>query len=522
MSNQDSNKRIARNTLFLYIRMGVVMLIALYTTRVVLKVLGNEDYGVYNVVCGFVAMFGIFNTSFSTCINRFYNYEIGKNTENGVRNVYNSALLIQFILAIVVVIIVEVVGLWYLNNKMVLPVDRLITARWIFHFSMFSLFLTIMQAPYSAAVMAFERMDFFAIVSITDALVKLGFVILLPYLEGDKLLIYGLLMCVISVINFCLYFFYCRIKFPEIRLHRGGNKKMVRTMLSFSGWSLLDPASYMARDQGTNMVLNAFFGTVVNAAQGIAYQVASAVDSFSGSFATAFRPQIIQSYSEGQHGRTKNLMFSMSKISYLLQLMLVVPIIIEINYILQHWLGEGYPSYASSFVCLILAIKSIGTLNTPISNVISATGDIKKVKIFSAIIITSVVPIAIILFKIGLSPIYAYIALFFLTIINQIVCIYILNQVCPFIDTKDYFKTLVLPLLIHTIIIVIVPILLWYFLPSSFIRLILVFAVSLIGTGLSGFFYVLNDAEKQMCTSFYSSFLAKIKIYNRPKKINKI
>ncbi len=518
MSNKDSNKRIARNTLFLYIRMGVVLIIALYTTRVVLQVLGNEDYGVYNVVCGFVAMFGIFNTSFSTCINRFYNYEIGKNTENGVRNVYNSALLIQFILAIAIVLIVEIVGGWYLENKMVLPEGRLTTAKWIFHFSMFSMFLTVMQAPYSAAVMAFEKMDYYAIVSIADALVKLAFVIMLPFIGGDKLLVYGILMCIIAIINFLMYFVYCKIKFPEIRRHKGYNKGMVKSMLSFSGWSLLDPASYMARDQGTNMVLNAFFGPIVNAAQGIAYQVASAVDSFSGSFATAFRPQIIQSYSEGQHNRTKNLMFSMSKISYLLQLMLVVPIIIEINYILQLWLGDGYPSYAASFVCVILAIKSIGTLNTPISNVISATGNIRKVKVFSAIIISSVVPIAIVLFKIGLSPIYAYIALLLLTIINQTGCIIILNQICPFIKIKDYIKTLALPLLLHTLIVIILPMVAWFMLPPSFGRLVLVCLLSVGGTIASGYLLVLNGVEKNMIMDYKEVFIAKIGINKHNKQ----
>lgn len=269
MNHSENNKRIARNTLFLYIRMGVVMLIALYTTRVVLQVLGNEDYGVYNVVCGFVAMFGIFNTCFSTSINRFYNYEIGKNTDNGVRNVYNSAVLIQIVLAIVIVLIVEIIGSWYINYKMVLPVERLITAKWIFHFSMFSVFLTIMQAPYSAAVMAYEKMDYYALVSIIDAFVKLGFIIMLQFLSGDKLLIYGVLMCLVSLINFLMYFVYCRLNFSQIRLHHVKDKKMVKSMLSFAGWSSLDPAAYMARDQGINMVLNSFFGPVVNAAQGL-------------------------------------------------------------------------------------------------------------------------------------------------------------------------------------------------------------------------------------------------------------
>lgn len=509
MNNIDNNKRIARNTLFLYIRMGVVMLIALYTTRVVLRVLGNEDYGVYNVVCGFVALFGVFNICFSTSINRFYNYEIGKNTENGVKTVYNSALLIQIILALIVIFLLEIVGGWYLANKMVLPEGRQSIAEWIFHLSMISMFFTIVQAPYSAAVMAYEKMDYYAIVSITDALIKLGFVLLLPVLGGDKLLIYGLLMCIISIINFLMYFVYCKTRFSELKRDRHIDMKMVKNMLSFSGWSLLDPAAYTARDQGTNMVLNAFFGPIVNAAQGIAYQIATAVDSFGGSFSTAFRPQIIQSYSEGQHNRTKNLMYSMSKVSYLLQLMIVVPIVIDIDFILQLWLGEGYPAYTASFVCVLLLIKCIGTLNTPISNVVSATGNIRKIKVVSAILISSVVPFSIILFKVGMNPVFAYVALLFLTIINQIACVYILNQVCPFIKTKEYFKTLAFPLLVHSILIVVFPLSVWLLLPPTLVRLILIIVVSFLGTGLSGYCIVLNKTERLLFVSYLKTFIKK-------------
>lgn len=512
MDNSDSNKRIARNTLFLYIRMGVVMLIALYTTRAVLRVLGNEDYGVYNVVCGFVAMFSVFNTCFSTSINRFYNFEIGKKTKDGVRKVYNSAVLIQLFLAVIIVLVVEIVGSWYISNKMVLPAERLSTAKWIFHFAMFSMFLTVMQAPYSAAVMAYERMDFFALVSIVDAFVKLGFVIMLQFISGDKLLIYGVLMCIVSLLNFSLYFFYSRTKFPEIRLHRDKDKKMVKSMLSFAGWSALDPAAYIARDQGTNMVLNAFFGPVVNAAQGIAYQVAAAVDSFGGSFSTSFRPQIIQSYSEGQYSRTKNLMFSMSKISYMLHVMLVVPIIIEINYILQLWLGDGYPSYAASFACLILCVKCIGSINSPISNVVSATGNIRKIKVFSAIVIASIVPVSIILFKLGSDPVYAYVALFILTLFNQVGCVIILHQVFPYIKPSDYAKNVILPLLIHTTAITIMPLLVWFLLPPSFGRLVLVCLLSAVGSALIGYNIVLNNAERSMMQDYYKSFLHKFHI----------
>lgn len=511
MSNTDNNKRIARNTLFLYIRMGIVLLISLYTTRVVLRVLGTEDYGIYSVVCGFVAMFGIFNTCFSTSINRFYNYEIGRKTEHGVRTVYNTAVLIQLVLAVSVVLLVEIVGGWYINNIMVLPIERISTAKWIFHFSMISMFLTIMQAPYSAAIMSYEKMDYYAIVSVLDAFLKLGFVVMLKYVNGDKLLFYGILMCIISTVNFLMYYIYCRLNFTEIRLHHGVDKKMMKSMLSFAGWSTLDPATYMARDQGTNMVLNSFFGPTVNAAQGIAYQVANAVDNFGGSFSISFRPQIIQSYSEGQYNRSKNLMLSMSKISYMLHIMIVVPIIIEIQYILNLWIGEGCPSYAASFTCLILCVKTIGSINSPISTVVSATGNIKKIKIFSAVVIASIIPISIVLFKCGLSPIVAYFVLLILTIINQIGFVVILHQVFPYITPMEYIKQLVSPLFIYTICSVVLPLTVYILLPSTIWRLILVGLTSVISTTCMGYWIILNKTEKGMVRMFVENFLQKFR-----------
>lgn len=509
--NSSANKRIARNTLFLYIRMGIVMLISLYTTRVVLRVLGVEDYGIYNVVCGFVAMFGVFNTCFSTSINRFYNYELGQKTGDGIKRVYNTAVVIQLFLAVLVVVLVEVVGVWYINNKMVIPPERLSTAKWIFQFSMISMFLTIMQAPYSAAVMAYERMDYFAFVSIFDAFIKLGFIIFLQYVSGDKLLIYGILMCIVAITNFLLYFVYCRIKFSDIRLQKGLDKPLLKSMMSFAGWSILDPISYMARDQGTNMVLNLFFGPVVNAAQGIAYQIAAAVDSFGGSFSTAFRPQIIQSYSEGQYSRTKNLMFSMSKIGFILHAMLVVPIILEINYILNLWLGPDYPSYAVGFTCLILVVKTIGALNSPISQVVSATGNIRKIKVFSAIVISSVVPIAILLFKCGLEPIYAYIALLGITMMNQTGCVIIMQQVFPYIRAKEYLKKIIVPCLVFAVLLSILPLLIKFSLAPSIWRLLLVCFMSVGSTIGLGYFIILNEVEKDLVKSFAVGFIKRFK-----------
>jgi O-antigen/teichoic acid export membrane protein len=497
MKSPDANKRLAKNTMLLYIRMIFILIISLYTTRVVLNVLGVEDYGIYNVVCGFVSMFTIFNTCFSASINRFYNYELGKRNTNGVTSVYNISLIIQGTLACVVFLVVECVGLWYLTNKMTLDYDRLAVAHWIFQFSVASLVITIIQAPYIAAVMAYERMDFYAIVSIIDALLKLSLIILLKYIDTDKLLFYGILMFTISVVDFLLYLFYCKHKFSELKFHKGINKSMFKSLMSFSGWNLLDPFSYMVRDQGTNMVLNSFFGTIVNAAQGVAYQISSAVEAFTSSLSTSFRPQIIQTYSEGNYERTKKLVFSMSRLNYMLQLLLAIPLCYEINFILQLWLGDGIPNYTPIFAILVLSNKTINTLNLPISILVLATGKIKQIKIISSIIVCSVLPIAVVLFSLGLPPWSVYASLISVTIINQIACVIIMNKLFPFIGLWEYFKLIALPCFRYTVCSCIFPTIMVSCFEESFTRLIINVIMSVLLILLFGYYTILNSDEKK-------------------------
>lgn len=511
MNPSDANKRIARNTLLLYIRMIFILVISLYTTRVILNVLGVEDYGIYNVVCGFVSMFAIFNTCFSASINRYYNYELGKRNFNGVTSVYNTSLLIQGALACFVFIIVECVGLWYLTNKMILDYDRLAVAHWIFQFSVVSLLITIIQAPYIAAVMAFEKMDFYAIASIVDALLKLILIVLLQYLDTDKLLFYGILIFTISVVDFLLYFFYCKHNFCELKFHKGVNKTMFKSLMSFSGWNLLDPFSYMVRDQGTNMVLNSFFGTIVNAAQGVAYQISSAVEAFTSSLSTSFRPQIIQTYSEGNYERTKNLVFSMSKLNFMLQLLLAIPLCYEINYILHLWLGESIPNYTPIFAILVLSNKTINTLNLPISILVLATGKIKKIKIVSSIIVCSVLPIAVALFSMGLPPWSVYASLISVTIINQIACVIIMNKLFPYIGLGEYLKLIALPCFRYTVSACIFPTIMVLCIEESFTRLLINVTISVLLVIFFGYFTMLNYDEKKYINSIISQKLNKYK-----------
>ena len=509
-SVSSNNKRIARNTAFLYIRMAVVMVITLYTTRVVLRVLGVVDYGIYNVVCGFVTMFNVFNTCLNTGANRFYNIAIGKKEIGGVKRVFNAALAIQVILILIIVVIVESVGLWYVNNKMVIPAERLYIANWIFQFSVFSLVMLVLQTPFSAALLSYEKMDYYALVSIVDVLLKLGFVIALQYVSVDKLLFYGILMMIVSIVNFLMYFIYCRKHFDEMKTHLPIDKQTFKELFSFSAWSLLDPITMMAKGQGSNMVLNFYFGPVVNAAYGIANQISHAIDGFTQNIAVAFRPQIIQSYSCGEYDRTKKLMYSMSKINYMLHLMLILPIVIEIKYILNLWLGDDYPVYAVSFAPLVMIIATINCLHAPISTVMVATGKIKKIKTVSLIVISSVIPISIVCFVLGLPPVATFIVLLCLTIINIATSVIIMCQTFPTIKIGNYMKSVIWPCMVFSVLVIILPITVSFIMSASFIRLILLCVVSLISAVFVGYVIVMNKDEKILAKTIANDMRNKL------------
>ncbi len=452
MSVVQNNQRIAKNTIFLYLRMAIVMAVNLYTTRVVLNALGVEDFGIYNVVCGFVTMFGFLNTSMTGGIQRYYNYELGKNGTNAVVRVYNTALTIQMMVAVLLVIILEGFGVWYLNCRMVIDVNRLVSANWVFQFSVISLLLLVMQVPYSAAILAYERMDYYAIVSVLDAVIKLGIAIGLPYVVGDKLTIYGLLIMLIQVGNVMLYYLYCKKNFPFLRLKFDYDQQLMKSMLSFSGWNMFGSFAYAVKGQGVNVLLNAFFGTIVNAANGIASQISSAIQTFSANLVVAFKPQLIQTYASGSYQRTEKLMFSMSKISYILMCLIAIPIIVEIDYILQLWLGEdAIPDNTAIFSSLTVAALMINTLNTPVVQVIHATGKMRNFQIATSLVVCSILPLSWICLECGFESVSVFWVSIILAVVNQIVCLAVLHAYFKY-SIRAYILDIVVPCIAVTVI----------------------------------------------------------------------
>lgn len=498
---QSNNKRIAKNTIFLYIRMGLVLLVSLFTTRIVLQALGVEDYGIYNVVSGFVAMFAFLNTSMSNGVQRFYNFSLGNSSEYAVKDVYNAALQIHIGLAILLIVILESFGLWYLHTQMVIPIERFTAASWVFQFAILSLLLLVIQIPYSAAIMAYEKMDYYAYLSIFDVCAKLIVAFLVKYSTSDKLILYGGLNLLISLISFTLYFAYAKIHFKEIRFEVGIRKNLFTSMLSFSGWNIFGAFSYMIKGQGLNVLLNFFFGPIVNAARGVSNMVMSAIQGFQSNIVIAFRPQLVQSYAQGDTDRVSYLFFSLSKISFILLSMLSIPVIVDVDYILHFWLGETIPDYTISFTVLVLLNMIISSLNTPVSQVVHATGKMKNYQLGTSIMICLILPISWVFLKLGYDAISVYWISLVISILNQLLCNLLLKKIYDY-SLKKYFKEVIVPCVIYSLIVPIIPLLIKFLIDSSFIRLILICFSSVVMTLLVSYVVVFNEAEKKMLLNF--------------------
>lgn len=500
-----NNDRIARNSLFLYIRMIVVMLVGLYTSRVVLNVLGISDFGISNVVVGFVSLFAFLNATFTSSIQRFYNYEGGKAGEEGFQRVFSAGMRVHLILALVVFVLLESFGTWYVNHVMVLPEERLFAANVVFQFAILNLLLVILQIPFSAAIIAKEKLDFYALVNIVEVVLKLVLVILLPHVPFDKLIAFASIQLFVQIANFVLYYSYSKIKFNCIKWTNTIDRSLLKGMLSFSGWTLLGSFSFMFKVQGVNLVLNSFFGIIVNAARGVAYQIYSAVSNFSSNITMSFRPQLVQSFAKNDLKRTYALFSSQSRLCYIISLMLITPMILEMDYLLHLWLGNVVPEYSIIFSKLVLIDTLINTLNTPVTQVVFATGRIKGYHIGGAIINILLIPLCWIFLKMGFDASIVFVLTIIVSIICHLVCLIIMHHVFPY-SYKEYLQKIIMPCAAMTVLVPLLPFAIRWFLPGSLIRLLLVSLASLAVTVALAYSFFLNISEKELVHRFTSKF----------------
>ena len=502
MSEQtNKNKQIAKNTMYLYLRMFFVLGVSLYTTRVVFNVLGVVDYGIYNVVNGFVLLFSFLNTSLANGVQRFYNYNIGNKKENTVKDVYNTAMLIHFILGLLFVLVVEAVGLWYINNYMNIPAERMNSALCVFHMGVSSLFLVILQIPYSAAIIAYERMDYYALVNILDVLARLVAIVFLPFVDVDKLSLYGILLFLINIFDFALYSVYCRVSLKEIRLYFTFHSKLFKEMLVFSGWNIFGTSAFMFQSQGLNLLLNGFFGPILNAARGIANMIQAAVQGFQGNIVLAFRPQLVQAYADNDRPRVTSMFTWLSKISFLMLLVVIIPLLLELNYILELWLGDNVPQETFIFSILVLINMLLSSLNTPVTQIIHASGKMKTYQITFGILTSMVIPTSWIALHFGMPAYSVFVICIIFTILTQLACLYVMNKVFP-IDFISYANKTVAPLICTAILSSVAGYLITQVMEESFIRLVIVGLISLGISLMLSYMIVLNKEERKVVTAF--------------------
>lgn len=493
---KQDNKRIAKNTVMLYIRMLVMMVISLYTSRIVLEVLGVEDYGIYHVVGGVVSVLAFLNTSMAGATQRFLNVEFGKGDQDGARRVFVTAQVIHILVALVVVVLAETIGLWFLNFCMDIPEDRMVAANAVYQFSILTFIVTITSVPFNATIIAHERMSAFAYITVFEAVFKLIAVYLLLIIAYDKLIVYSLLISIISIVVLLIYRIYCKRKFQECRgFSLRYDKTVMRSMLGFSGWTIFGSLGSISHTQGIAIVLNYFFGVVINAAQGIALQVNGVVNHFVQNFMTALNPQIVKSYAAGDLGAMHDLLIRGSKMGYFLVLFFVVPLVAETPTVLGLWLHE-VPDYTVIFVRIMLLTSLFGAFASPLSASKGATGDIKMYQIIVTTIGWLHLPLACVAFVLGAEPYYAMYIYMLLTIVMQGCRIYI---VCRSIGLRirDFLSRVIVRLLWVSVAAAVVPAVIKALAPESLWISLANMALGCVAVSLAVYALGLDEGERR-------------------------
>lgn len=446
----SDNRRIARNTVFLYIRTIVILFITLYTSRVVLKTLGVVDFGIYNVVGGVVALFGLVSGALSAAVTRFLNVEMGRNNGQNLTNIFSSALTIHIALAIIIIIVAELIGPWFICNHMTIPQERITATLWVFHCSIITFAVNLFSVPYNACIIAHENMKVFAYISIVEAILKLLIVYILLLLSYDKLAVYGILMLCVAIIIRITYQVYCRKHYPESRFRLLFDWQIIRPMFGFTSWNMLGSTSVLLADQGVNILLNIFCNPIVNAARGIAMQVNHAINSFSSNFMTALNPQITKKYGANDLHRFKQMMFNGSRFAMCLLTLISLPLLVETEYILHLWLGE-VPEYSANFVRLILLFSISESMSNTFTTGLLATGNVRKLMLTVALCRMMNFPLSYIGLIIFHQPEITMIISICISQINLLIRLQLLKSYIP-VSIVNYYMRIGIPLCLTLII----------------------------------------------------------------------
>ena len=504
-----NNKRIAKNTLLLYFRMFFTMLVSLYTSRVVLSALGVEDFGIYNVVGGIVTMFGFINGAMSTSTHRYLTFELGKGNFKQLHKVFCTSILIHAGISLLVVLLGETIGLWFLYHEMVIPEVRMDAAIWVYQLSILSTVILIMSVPYNASIIAHEKMSAFAYISILEVVLKLLIVYLLLIGNFDKLKLYAVLVVIVLFGIRCVYGVYCGRHFKETKFNWIFDKSLFKEMLGFAGWNLWGNCASVAFTQGLNILLNMFFGPVVNAARGVAVQVQSAVAQFSSNFQTAINPQITKSYAMQDYAYMHSLIFKSSKFTFFLLFLLSLPIAMETETILKIWL-KTVPDYTVIFLRIMLCITIIDAVSNSLMVSAAATG---RVKVYQGIvggILLCILPVSYVVLKLGAPPASVFVVHLCIGIVAFVVRLLIIRPMI-YLSLSAFNKQVIMPCLRVACIAFIIPFLLRMLLPDTLYSFLLVCAVSVISVALTAYCLGLNISERQFVVSKAQTVLSKFR-----------
>ena len=495
MSDTSSaNKRIAKNTLVLYVRMLFTMGISLFTSRVILQTLGVEDYGISSVVGGVISMFTFINAAMVSSTQRYLNFELVRGDANQLRSVFSTSLQIHALIALAIIVLSETVGLWFLNEKLVIPEARMTAAMWVYQCSILSCAVSIMSTPYNAVIVAHEKMSAFAYISILDVSLKLLVVYLLVVLPFDKLIILAILNLLVQLFIRYIYTLYCHRHFPESYFQFRFNKTLFKEMFGFAGWSFWGNLAAILYTQGLNMMLNIFFGPIVNAARGIAVQVQSAVQQFVGGFQTALNPQITKNYASNNLPQMHSLMFRSARFSFLLLFFLSLPVLMETNFILTLWL-KTVPDDAVIFTQIMICISLIYTTANPCIIANQATGKVKIYQMVVGGILLLILPISYVVLKLGAPAYSVFIVHFCIESLAQFSRMYMLRKLIH-LPLWQYMKNIYLPIVSTVAIAIILPLVVHMQFAEGWLRFLAVGFTCVLSVGASSYFIGFTKQER--------------------------
>ena len=498
-TSAENNKRIAKNTLMLYFRMLVMMAVSLYTSRVVLDTLGVSDYGIYNVVGGFVTMFSLISGAMTTATQRFLSFAIGEGKTKEVTSLFSTAVIIHIGLALIILVAGETIGVWFVANKMNFPPGRYTAAIWVFEFSLLTFLVSVINVPYNAAIIAYEKMSAFAYISIIEVVLKLVIVYLLLITPFDRLIFYAILMAVVQLGVQLIYASYTHRKIKTCHCNWKLNHEYFKQMTSFVSWNLIGSLAGVCKDQGLNVVLNLFFGTAVNAARGVAIQVSTAINRFVTNFQMAMNPQIVKLYAAGEKKEMFKLVFRGSRFSYLLLLCLSLPVVIEAPFILNIWLVK-VPDYTVVFLRLIIFTALIDSLSNTLITSMHASGKVRDYQIVVGGLSLLTLPFAYLLLKMGYSPTSALVASLIISIACLIARVALLSRSIDF-PAISFLLNVALKMFILTIASYIIPLALYHFTTVNWWTFILVCLVSFVSGVIFSYCLGIEKHERNVIVS---------------------